>query len=164
MSAVYLDMRNLLAMLQTPAKPQSGIFIVGFVQATKSYFLKWIDFSSRSPRSEYWWGTLGATLIALIVSIPIGVVVGIVSIGMDFDAETAANFVTVPIQIFFTIAGIALGVRRLHDLNKSGWWMLLYLTIVGALVVIYWCCVKGEENENRFGPDPLAAPDTPTNT
>jgi uncharacterized membrane protein YhaH (DUF805 family) len=164
MSAVCLDMRNLLAMLQTPATPQSGIFIVGFVQATQSYFLKWIDFSSRSPRSEYWWGTLGATLIALIVSIPIGVVVGIVSIGMDFDAETAANFVTVPIQIFFTIAGIALGVRRLHDLNKSGWWMLLYLTIVGALVVIYWCCVKGEENENRFGPDPLAAPDTPTNT
>ena len=137
---------------------------MGFVKATKSYFLKWIDFSSRSPRSEYWWGTLGATLIALIVSIPIGVVVGIVSIGMDFDAETAANFVTVPIQIFFTIAGIALGVRRLHDLNKSGWWMLLYLTIVGALVVIYWCCVKGQENENRFGPDPLAAPDTPANT
>ena len=164
MSAVCLDMRNLLAMLQTPATPQSGIFIVGFVQATKSYFLKWIDFSSRSPRSEYWWGTLGATLIALIVSIPIGVVVGIVSIGMDFDAETAANFVTVPIQIFFTIAGIALGVRRLHDLNKSGWWMLLYLTIVGALVVIYWCCVKGEENGNRFGPDPLEAPDTPAET
>ena len=89
---------------------------------------------------------------------------GIVALGMDFDAETAANFVSVPIQIFFTIAGIALGVRRLHDLNKSGWWMLLYLTIVGALVIIYWCCVKGEENENRFGRDPLAAPDTPANT
>ena len=125
---------------------------MGFVQATKNYFLKWLDFSSRSPRSEYWWGTLGATLIALVGSIPIGVVVGIVALGMDFDAETAANFVSVPIQIFFTIAGIALGVRRLHDLNKSGWWMLLYLTIVGALVVIYWCCVKGEENGNRFGP------------
>jgi uncharacterized membrane protein YhaH (DUF805 family) len=137
---------------------------VGFVQATKNYFLKWIDFSSRSPRSEYWWGTLGATLIALIFSIPIGVVVGIFSIGMDFDAETAANLVTIPIQIFFTIAGIALGVRRLHDLNKSGWWMLLYLTIVGALVVIYWCCVKGEENGNRFGPDPLAAANTPAET
>ena len=136
---------------------------MGFVQATKNYFLKWLDFSSRSPRSEYWWGTLGATLIALVGSIPIGVVVGIVALGMDFDAETAANFVSVPIQIFFTIAGIALGVRRLHDLNKSGWWMLLYLTIVGALVVIYWCCVKGEENENLFGPDPLEAPNTPAN-
>ena len=141
----------------------SGIITVGFVQATKNYFLKWLDFSSRSPRSEYWWGTLGATLIALVGSIPIGVVVGIVALGMDFDAETAANFVSVPIQIFFTIAGIALGVRRLHDLNKSGWWMLLYLTIVGALVVIYWCCVQGEENENRFGPDPLEAPNTPAN-
>ena len=137
---------------------------MGFVQATKNYFLKWLDFSSRSPRSGYWWGTLGATLIALVGSIPIGVVVGIVALGMDFDAETAANFVSVPIQIFFTIAGIALGVRRLHDLNKSGWWMLLYLTIVGGLVVIYWCCVKGEESRNRFGPDPLAAPDTPANT
>ena len=115
---------------------------MGFVQATKNYFLKWIGFSSRSPRSEYWLGTLGATLISLVVSIPIGVAVGIFSTGMDFDAETAANLVTIPIQIFFTIAGIALGVRRLHDLNRTGWWMLLYLTIVGALVVIYWCCVK----------------------
>ena len=90
---------------------------MGFVQATKNYFLKWIDFSSRSPRSEYWWGTLGASLVALIVSIPIGVVVGFASIGMDFDAETVANFVTIPLQIFFMIAGIALGVRRLHDIN-----------------------------------------------
>ncbi len=137
---------------------------MGFVQATKNYFLKWIDFSSRSPRSEYWWGTLGASLVALIVSIPIGVVVGFASIGMDFDAETVANFVTIPLQIFFMIAGIALGVRRLHDINKSGWWMLLYLTIIGALVVIYWCCVKGEDNGNRFGPDPLSAPDTPAST
>ena len=71
------------------------------VQATKNYFLKWLDFSSRSPRSEYWWGTLGATLIALVGSIPIGVVVGFVSIGMDVNAETVANFVMIPIQIFF---------------------------------------------------------------
>ena len=137
---------------------------MGFVQATKNYFLKWLDFSSRSPRSEYWWGTLGATLIALLGSIPIGVVVGFVSIGMDVNAETVANFVMIPIQIFFLIAGIALGVRRLHDLNKSGWWMLLYLTIVGGLVVIYWCCVKGEERGNRFGLDPLVAPNTPAET
>jgi uncharacterized membrane protein YhaH (DUF805 family) len=137
---------------------------MGFVQATKNYFLKWIDFSSRSPRSEYWWGTLGATLVSLIASILIGVAVGIASIGMDFDAETAANLVTIPLQIFLMIAGIALGIRRLHDINKSGWWMLLYLTIVGALVVIYWCCVKGDDNGNRFGPDPLAAPDTSPST
>ena len=89
---------------------------------------------------------------------------GFVSIGMDVNAETVANFVMIPIQIFFLIAGIALGVRRLHDLNKSGWWMLLYLTIVGGLVVIYWCCVKGEESGNRFGPDPLVAPNTPAET
>ena len=137
---------------------------MGFVQATKNYFLKWIDFSSRSPRSEFWWGTLGASLIGLIVGILFGVIAGIVSVGMDLEAETVANLMTIPFQIFVTVAGISLGVRRLHDLNRSGWWMLLYFTIIGILVLIYWYCLRGADDENRYGPDPLAASDTPADT
>ena len=61
----------------------------------------------------------------------------------------------VPFQIFVLIASTALAVRRLHEINKSGWWLLIYLTIVGILLLFYWACSKGDADENVFGPDPL---------
>ena len=137
---------------------------MGFIQATKNYFLKWVDFDTRSPRSEYWWGTLGATLVSIALGFILGVVAVAIGIATDFDMETVGNFLTIPLQIFLMIAGVALGVRRLHDLNKSGWWVLLYFTIVGVPVVIYWCCLKGDDGKNRFGSDPLEVPETAATT
>ena len=118
-----------------------------FIESTKNYFLKWNDFSTRISRSEYWWGNLGATVIAGIV----GLAVGFLSVLIGFPSE----FAILPLQLFLLIAGIALSVRRLHDINKSGWWLLIYLTIVGILLLFYWACSKGDADENVFGPDPL---------
>lgn len=54
------------------------------------------------------------------------------------------------------LPNIAVGVRRLHDLDKSGWWYLLILIpLVGALVLIYFFVQKGTDGPNRFGADPL---------
>ena len=61
----------------------------------------------------------------------------------------------VPIQIFLTIASVALVIRRLHDTDRSGWWYLIFLTIIGIFVLVIWYCQKGTEGENRFGKDPL---------
>jgi uncharacterized membrane protein YhaH (DUF805 family) len=55
------------------------------------------------------------------------------------------------------LPGIAVGVRRLHDTERSGWWMLLILIpLVGAIVLIVWFCTRGTIGQNRFGADPLA--------
>ena len=125
---------------------------MGFADATKNYFTKWRDFQSRSPRTEFWWGTLGATLISMIL----GAIVGLVSVMLDIDTDIAI----LPLQIFLLICGLALTVRRLHDINKSGWWLLIYLTVIGVLVILYWYCVKGDDGENRFGNDPLSEGDS----
>ena len=53
------------------------------------------------------------------------------------------------------IASLALSVRRLHDIDRSGWWVMIPLTSIGIFVLIYWFCKRGEEGETRFGADPL---------
>ena len=54
---------------------------------------------------------------------------------------------------------ISVGVRRLHDLDKSGWWLLVWLVpILGALLLIYWFVQAGTHGANRFGPEPPVRP------
>ena len=119
-----------------------------FIESTKNYFLKWDDFSTRISRSEFWWGNLGVTITSIIVNF-----------ALVFLSDLVGFFIgvvlLVPFQIFVLIASTALAVRRLHEINKSGWWLLIYLTIVGILLLFYWACSKGDADENVFGPDPL---------
>ena len=119
-----------------------------FIESTKNYFLKWNDFSTRISRSEFWWGHLGVTITSIIVIFALGFL-------SDLVGFFSVVVLSVPFQIFVLIASTALAVRRLHDINKSGWWLLIYLTIVGILLLFYWACSKGDADENVFGPDPL---------
>lgn len=119
-----------------------------FIESTKNYFLKWNDFSTRISRSEFWWGHLGVTITPIIVIFALGFL-------SDLVGFFSGLVLLVPFQIFVLIASTALAVRRLHEINKSGWWLLIYLTIVGILLLFYWACSKGDADENVFGPDPL---------
>ena len=131
---------------------------MSFPEAVISYFTKWLNFKTRSSRSEYWWAVLFLNIAFFVLSIiiawclpailsipgcPIGIVIAVVGI---------AQFI---VQIFCTIAGIALMTRRLHDVDKSGWWQLLSFTGFGIIPLLIWACRKGTEGENRFGKDPL---------
>ena len=120
-----------------------------FIESTKNYFRKWNDFSTRISRSEFWWGSLGSIITSTILSFA----VGFLSVLSGFPSE----LVLLPLQLFLLIASTALSVRRLHDINKSGWWLLINLTIVGILLWFYWACSKGDSDENVFGPNPLDA-------
>ena len=121
-----------------------------FVQATKSYFLRWKDFQGRSSRSEYWWAVLSVTLISALLGFIVGFFGAMAGLSM-----TTTQLLLVPIQIFLTIASFALVIRRLHDTDRSGWWYFIFLTVIGILVLIIWYCQKGTDGENRFGKDPL---------
>jgi len=56
------------------------------------------------------------------------------------------------------LPGLTVSVRRLHDIDKSGWWLLIMFTFIGIIPLTYWACKKGSTGQNRFGADPLAAP------
>ena len=132
---------------------------MGILDSTKNYFLKWKDFKTRIPRSEYWWRLFGIYIIAVSLGYIVGFIVGYVGILLGFSLDSITIFLNVlfiPWYIFTIIAGLSLVARRLHDINRSGWWYLVVFTIIGIFVVLYWLCKKGDEEENQFGPDPLA--------
>ena len=131
---------------------------MNFTDAVKAYFLKWNDFRSRSSRSEYWWATLFVTLASFPVVFIIGFVIGILFLTAGFSETTmeiVVGIVMLPIQIFIIIASTCLVIRRLHDVDKSGWWYLIIFTIIGIIPLLMWYCSKGTDGENRFGKDPL---------
>jgi uncharacterized membrane protein YhaH (DUF805 family) len=117
---------------------------VNFVQSISSGFSNYVNFSDRAIRSEYWYWVLFLLL----------------ALGVAEIIDSAIGFpLAAPIVALVTLLpNIAVQVRRLHDLDRSGWWVLLHLIpIVGGIVLIIWYCTKGTASTNRFGPDRLAA-------
>jgi|SRR5690348_7596691 len=82
---------------------------------------KYADFSGRAPRAEYWWYTLGL-VIAFLVLMIVESITGLK--GMIFGVYGP---LTALLWLATIIPGIAVGVRRLHDTNRSGWWLLLFV-------------------------------------
>lgn len=129
---------------------------MNFVEAVKSGYQNYVNFSGRSSRSAFWWWAL----FQVIVSIVIGIVEGGGSWQMG-GGMMAGGYDSGPIGIVWSLAnllpGLALGVRRLHDIDRSGWWILISLIpLVGWIIYIVWSCTKGTTGDNRFGADPLA--------
>lgn len=109
-------------------------------------------FSGRARRAEYWW----FALFVIIVSFVLGAIEA-----MIFGPGAFAPYGIGPIAGLFTLAilvpSIALTFRRLHDLDRSAWWVLLGLIpVIGTLVLLFWYVQRGTPGDNRFGPDPLA--------
>ena len=131
---------------------------MNFIEAVKAYFLKWNDFRSRSSRSEFWWATLVVTLASFPLGFIVGFIIGFLSLTAGFSETTMEimlAIVILPLQIFMIIATTCLSIRRLHDVDKSGWWYLIIFTIIGMIPLLIWFCLRGTDGDNRFGKDPL---------
>lgn len=111
-------------------------------------FKRYAEFSGRSRRLEF-----GMFQVLVIV---VSVVLAFLEADSGIDDP---NFGSGPLSIIFTLAilipAIALGVRRLHDFNASGWWYLLVLIpVVNIVLMLVLLFKRGTEGINRFGPDP----------
>ncbi len=126
---------------------------MGFLEAIKSGFQNYANFSGRAPRSAYWWWTLFSLLIAIIAS-----VVDLVLFPDLTMAMGGIGPIYIGVLIVLFLPGLSVSVRRLHDIGRSGWWLLIFLIpFVGFIVLIIWFASKGEEGANKYGPNPLAA-------
>ena len=114
-----------------------------FTQAIASGFRRYFDFTTRSSRSEYWWGTLFSILTSAVATVFDEVL---------FDGATILDALN---TIVLFIPGVTVAVRRLHDTDRSGWWFLIAFTIIGILLLIYWYIQPGTAGSNRYGYDPL---------
>ncbi|MBV1699716.1 MAG: DUF805 domain-containing protein [Hyphomicrobiales bacterium] len=115
---------------------------MGFWPAITSGFSNYVGFSGRASRSEYWYWALFIALAEIATSI----------IDTALDIQLTKSL----FGLATFLPSLAVAVRRLHDLDRNGWWILLsFIPLVGWIILIIWDCTKGTDGPNRFGPDPL---------
>ncbi len=106
---------------------------------TDIIFKHYFDFQGREGRKVFWFFTLNMFIINFLL--------GLIS----------AGFISMIISLLVFFPSLGLTVRRLHDINFSGWWVLLgFIPIIGAIVLIVFACLPGTEGENKFGPAPTS--------
>ncbi len=125
---------------------------MGFTTAVATCFQKYVTFTGRARRSEYWFFALYAVLAGFAAMI-VDHFVDPPAAGVPF----AVGIVYGVVLLVNFLPGLAVTVRRLHDTNRSGWWFFIVLVpFLGAILLIVWYCTKGTKGDNRFGPDPVA--------
>jgi uncharacterized membrane protein YhaH (DUF805 family) len=157
---------------------------MGFGEAVRVCLTKYIDFNGRARRSEYWW----FVLFALLVGIATAIVDRVIAPG--YVAMHGRGPVSMLASLALLLPSLAVSVRRLHDIDRTGWWILFFYAAVIVLAfiaigaaftghaatavilllailalcvwLIVWFATKGTAGPNRFGADPLAGDATPT--
>ena len=106
---------------------------MGFMEATKVFFKKYVDFNGRASRAEYWWSYLACAIIGFVAGF---------------------TLILAPIAVLgLFIPSYAAMVRRLHDTGKSGWWAALGFIGLG-IVPLIMCILEGEPGANKYGEKP----------
>jgi len=118
---------------------------MNFTQAITSGFQNYVNFKGRAARSEFWYWVLFAFIA--------GIVAGLIDLVLFGAAGISLLQNLVGLALF--LPGLAVSVRRLHDIDRTGWWILIAFTVIGIIVLIAWDCIRGTVGPNRFGPDPL---------
>jgi uncharacterized membrane protein YhaH (DUF805 family) len=110
---------------------------MSFTASIKSCFANYFGFTGRARRSEYWYFQLFLGLLLL--------------------TGLLAPLLAVAVFAVLFLPALAVTIRRLHDIDKSGWHVLLiYVPVIGIVLLLIWYCREGTPGENRFGPDPFS--------
>jgi uncharacterized membrane protein YhaH (DUF805 family) len=109
-----------------------------YLNAMRRYF----DFKTRATRTEFWMFTL-VVFLGGIVALIIDTVLG--------NGQSGPPFITALWIIPHYIPAVAVAVRRLHDIDRTGWWVLIGIIPIGALVLIVFYCRASTPGANRFG-------------
>ena len=109
---------------------------------------RYAEFTGRSRRKEYWM----FTLLCVVVAVVLGIVESILGLGgmVGYYGPLTALFL-----LAILVPSIAVGIRRLHDTNRSGWWILIsFVPFVGGLILLVFYVLEGTRGPNEYGPDP----------
>ena len=119
-----------------------------FMTSVRTCFSKYVEFSGRARRSEYWYFVLFGIAASLVTSFIDRI------LGTDFG-DGSNGLVGTAVSLALFLPSLAVGARRLHDTGRSGWWQLLWLVlIIGWIVLIVWLAKDGDNGANKHGADP----------
>lgn len=114
---------------------------MNFQDAIKSGFSNYANFSGRAVRSEFWYWVLFCFVLGILTA----------GVDMTLFPHSGISPVNTLASLGTLLPSLALGARRLHDIDRTGWWQVIGITIIGLLVLIYWYCQPGQPDANRFG-------------
>ena len=121
------------------------------MQWLKEVIAKYATFRGRARRREYWRYIL-YYVIAFVTLVLVDMLTG------TFNMESQLGFLSGLFLLFMLIPSVAVAVRRLHDTERGGWWLLLaFLPLIGQLVLLFFFIQEGDEGDNAYGPDPKFA-------
>ena len=147
--------------------------MVTFQNTIKLGFQHYFDFNGRSTRSEYWWWVLFVVITGIVLSL-VDMTIG------TYNYQDGNGIINGVFKIATLIPSLALGARRLHDINKSGWWLLMWLSflliipivillvmwvwlwfavflfvpmILATITLLVWATKQGDNGPNKYGPD-----------
>lgn len=116
---------------------------MNFQTSIKTCFSKYATFSGRASRSEFWFFFLFSVLGGIIAMI-----IDSMILGYSAEDDGPINLI---FNILILIPSLAVGSRRLHDIGRSGWWQLIYFTIIGIILLIVWFATIGSSKKNVHG-------------
>lgn len=130
-------------------KPNAALQGAPFGESVARFWKRYATFTGRASRAEFWWAMLFNLLAGLacaVLDIPIAI-----GSGQDWDLFSSIY------GLATILPGLAIGVRRLHDIDRRGWWIFLWLLpLIGAIVMIVFHCQRGTDGPNRFGDTEVA--------
>ena len=145
--------------------------MVGFGEAISRGLRNYFNFSGRATRAEYWWWGL--------FIVPAGIVLAVVDTLTGTMGMLVGMWVVQMVELAVLVPSLALGARRLHDINRTGWWQLLwvglliheinltgwwqllwFVLLIGWIVLIVWAIKRGDKGPNKYGPGPRQATST----
>lgn len=119
-------------------------------------FENYANFSGRARRSEYWYFYLANILIAFVLSFSLGVVIAM----SNGEFSGIMDIVVLFYNLAVLIPSLAVAVRRMHDIGKSGWNVLFFIIpLIGIILMLLWFTTESEPRTNKWGPNPKAPND-----
>jgi len=111
---------------------------------------KYVVFSGRATRSEYWYFVLFNMIIMIVLSI-IDMFIGTYSSTSNFNMGILSGLYSLAVLL----PSLAVAIRRLHDTGRTGWWLFISLIpIIGAIVLLVFMVTDSQSGDNKYGPNP----------
>ena len=124
---------------------------MNMITAVKTVLGKYATFEGRAARPEYWWWILAMVILFTILGVVDGAFIAPL-MGFEPFQKEAGQPLSLLVSLGLLLPNLALAVRRLHDTDRSGWWLLIGLIpIVGSLVLLVFYILPGTQEPNRFG-------------